>query len=326
MTSKRLKAWQRERDTLLTLLRKRCGELPSGPALDPEEIYRREYRTHTEVKLTYQGDPGERIPAYLLLPRNASKDRLPAVFAAHQCGGLCDIGKEQVVGKCVDLPDQAYGLELVREGFVVLAPDANQVGERYDPTLREPWQTVQELGHQKACCVSPGGSWDLGGNRWKRVYDVMRGIDYLCTHQRVDPDRIGMIGHSLGADTILWAMPFEPRIRVACLSGGGLMLDHLPPKRLPYGLPYHRILSLVAPRPLFEATGTKDSVNWQGDDPPSCVDEFMQGKREAHARATEIYALYNGQERLIKYEFDGGHVFPSDARQAAYAWLKRWLM
>ena len=38
---------------------------------------------------------------------------------------------------------------------------------------------------------------------------VMRGIDFLCQHELVDADRIGMIGHSLGADTTIWAMPFD---------------------------------------------------------------------------------------------------------------------
>lgn len=213
--------WKAKRTTLLQLLRERCGEPPEGPTLEPQEIHRREWQTHTEIKLTYQGDPGERILAYLLIPRHAGGGRLPAIFAAHQCGGLCDTGREQVVGKCVDLPDQAYGLELVREGFVVLAPDANKVGERCDHKLREPWQTASDLGNQDACCVAPRRSWGLGPMRWKRVYDVMRGIDFLCAHERVAPDRIGMIGHSLGADTILWAMPVDPRIRVGCISGGG---------------------------------------------------------------------------------------------------------
>ena len=103
------------------------------------------------------------------------------------------------------------------------------------------------------------------------------------------------------------------------------MLDSHPPKWLPYGLPYHQILSLIAPRPLFEATGTRDPVNCNSENAPSSVDEFMKQKREAHAQALEIYGLYDATARLVRYEFDDGHVFPSEARRAAYAWLKRWL-
>jgi dienelactone hydrolase len=312
--------WRKLRAERLDRLQDWCGAIPQRGDLAVEEIWRREFWQHTEIKLTYEGEPGERIPAYLLIPRKGPGPPSPAIFAAHQCSCECDIGKEQVVGKCVDLPDQAYGLELVREGFVVLAPDANKVGERYDPALREPWQTAfEEIKDQSACCTAPGGSW--GPIRWKRVFDVMRGLDFLCRHERVDADRIGMIGHSLGADTILWAMPLEPRIRAAAISGGGLV-DH----GSPYGLPYEEILSLLAPRPFLEVTGHRDFTNCRSDDPSLSTDERMKKKRDAHAQAAETYRLCEAQEALSRFEFDGDHCFPKEGRQAAYSWLKRWLM
>jgi dienelactone hydrolase len=320
-----LDEWQEKREALFDKLARWCGEFPPRGALDPQELWRREYAAHTEVKLTYEGEPGERIPAYLLIPRVAAGEPgppFPAVFAAHQCAAQCDLGKEQVVGKAVDWPDQAYGLELVREGVVVLAPDANKVGERYDPALREPWQMAfVHKPDQRCCCTAPGGSW--GPVRWKPVYDVMRGIDFLCQHPLVDADRIGMIGHSLGADTTIWTMPFEPRIRAAAISGGGLMIYG---DWLPYGLPYEDVLALIAPRPFFEVTGAWDSVNWHGDEKPATVDEAFAKKRRALAKAREIYALYGKRECLDVFEFEGAHVFPEAGRKAAYAWLKRWLM
>jgi dienelactone hydrolase len=313
----------------LDRLRAWRGALPERGPLNIAEVWRREWATHTEIKLTYAGSPGERIPAYLLLPRHVSDGLLPAVFAAHQCGDQCDLGKEQVVGKAVDWPDQAYGLELVREGFVVLAPDANKVGERYDPTLRQPWQRVGDPPfdagprhvRQRGCCLAAGGSW--GSERWKPVFDVMRGVDLLVQHPRVDPTRIGMIGHSMGGDTVLWAMPWDERIRVAVISGSGL-LQHWPPAG-PYGLPYADILSLIAPRPLLEVTGTDDSPNVVQSDVGLDVDERMRAKRNAHAAARAIYSLTGAAERLGQYEFAGGHIFPPEGRAAACDWLKRWL-
>jgi len=312
--------WTARREELLARLRGWCGAFPERGPLNARETARREYATHTEVQVEYDGEPGERIPAYLLLPRNAPMGCLPAVFAAHQCAWQCDIGKEQVVGKCADLPDQAYGLELVREGFVVLAPDANKVGERYDPKLREAWQTAEVLKGQHACCTAPGGSW--GSVRWKPVYDVMRGIDYLSGHERVDGQRIGMLGHSLGADTTLWTMPLEERIRAAAISGGGLMMT----KWLPYGLPYAEILSLIAPRPFFEVTGWRDYANCESKEQELSTDERMCAKRAAHDAAREVYRFAGHEEALGRFEFDGGHLFPAEGRQAAYAWLKRWLV
>jgi dienelactone hydrolase len=313
--------WQALRPDLYAKLATWCGDLPERGELNPREVWRREYSTHTEIKLTYQGEPGERIPAYLLIPRTDASSPLPTVYAAHQCAWQCDIGKEQVVGKSVDWPDQAYGLELVRQGFVVLAPDANKVGERYDPELRQPWETAST--HKKGqgcCCTAPGGSW--GPIRWKPVYDVMRGVDLLCQHERVDANRIGMIGHSLGADTTIWAMPFESRIRAAAVSGGGLMIYG---RWLPYGLPYEDVLKLIAPRPFLEVTGAWDDANWKGCDKPRTVDEAFAQKRRALAVARQVYAAYGQAERLDAFEFEGAHTFPQAGREAAYAWLSRWL-
>ncbi len=316
-----LDEWKRVRAELLDKLTAWRGDMPERGELRPREVWRREYATHTEIKLTYEGEPGERIPAYLLVPRTEESSLLPAVLAPHQCACQCDVGKEQVVGKSVDWPDQAYGLELVREGFVVLAPDANKVGERYDPKLREPWETAfVHKKNQSCCCTAPGGSW--GPIRWKPVYDVMRGVDFLSQHEMVDPQRIGMIGHSLGADTTIWAMPFEDRIRAAAVSGGGLMIYG---KWLPHGLPYEDVLSLIAPRPFLEVTGAWDDVNWKGCEKPKTVDEAFEKKRCALSIAREVYAMYEREECLGAFEFEGGHSFPEVGRRAAYDWLKRWL-
>lgn len=136
------------------------GDMPpmDERAVAIEVVYVREYEAFTEKTLTYVGFDGETIPAYLLIPRGKPIP-LPGVLAFHQCGYHCDIGKEQVVGKRVDLSDQAYGFELAIRGFVVLAPDAAKVGERYDPDLREQWQCAHDRPSQDRCCCAPGGSW-----------------------------------------------------------------------------------------------------------------------------------------------------------------------
>ena len=316
-----------ERARSLNLLQafRQVDELPERIPLDVRERERREYESHTEIRLTYRGEPHERIPAYLLLPRVAH-GRLPAVVAAHQCACLCDVGKEQVVGKCPGLLDQAYGLELVLEGFAVLAPDANKVGERFDPDLREQWERAvpERLPSgdwgQDRCCTAPGGSW--GPVRWKLVHDTMRAVDLLCGLEEVDHTRIGMIGHSLGADTIVSAMPLEPRIQAAVISGGGIM-----PRNgfSVYALPYAELLRLIAPRPFFEVTGRFDHTNCNEDDQSLTADQRMAPKRAAHAAAREAYELLGNPDAIALWEFDGGHEFPEQARRAAYSWLKEQL-
>lgn len=295
------------------------GEMPPRGPLKTEETYRREYSSHTEIKLTYEGEPGERIPAYLLVPRDVALPR-PGVLAVHQCACACDIGKEQVVGKSVDWPDQAYGLDLVRAGFVVLAPDSNLAGERCDTSLRPRWECAiprfrpDGIWGQFSCCTAPRGP--AGTVHWKRVYDAMRGIDLLTELPEVNSDHIGMIGHSRGAGITLSTMPWDTRISACVVSGAAPMPELVP---YGYGLNYADMLTLIAPRPLLDVTGLRDG------NARLTTEERMKPKRDAHAAAQEVYRRLNNPEGISCLEFDGGHEFPPEMRQASCAWFTRWL-
>jgi len=313
-------AWRQHREDLVQIRSRRYEGMPeTGGPLNYEEVYSRDYHKYIEKKILFDGEPGERIPAYLLIPRASSRERFPAVLASHQCACMCDVGKEQVVGKCSFLKDQAYGLELVLEGFVVLAPDANKVGERADPDLREAWQRAADLGTQQKCCTAPGGS--AGPIKWKPVFDAMRGIDLLTQHEQVDAERIGMIGHSLGAETTIRTMTVDERAKVGVISAGGLVNS----SDWSYSMSYGDALSLIAPRPFFESTGYFDDVNNGSEDPDLSINERMREKRRAHLMAGRVYEHLGCAGRLERFEFDGGHAFPPEARQAAYRWLRRWL-
>ena len=128
---------------------------------------------------------------------------------------------------------------------------------------------------------------------------------------------------SLGADTTIWAMPFDDRIRAATIRGGGLMIYG---KSLPYGLPYEDILRLIAPRPFFEVTGAWDDVNWKECEKPATTDQAFQKKRLALRKAREVYSLYGKEHCLQSHEFEGEHAFPKEGRDRAYTWLKKWVV
>lgn len=210
------------------------GDMPATTTCSQEieTISVREFRDFTETKIIYRGHLDEEIPAYYLLPRN-TRPPIPGIVAFHQCGAQCDVGKEQVVGKRVDLPDQAYGFELAKRGYAVLAPDAKMIGERFDSSLREQWECAYDRKAQDRCCCAPGGPW--GSPRWQRVFDAMRAIDVLAARPEIDSSRLGAMGHSLGADTIVWLLPFEDTLRAVAISGGGIMNDRAD-SWLPYAL------------------------------------------------------------------------------------------
>lgn len=317
------KDWIKYRVELMNQLKSWLGDIPNRGTTNIKVRGVREFSTHSEYRISYSAESNDRIPAYLLIPRKPVKKPIPAIFAAHQCGHHCDIGKEQVVGKFIDHPDQAYGLELVKRGFAVLAPDANKVGERFDPKLRKQWQTAEHIGGQQACCSAPGGSW--GPINWKKVYDVMRGVDVLSEWVGLDPKSIGMMGFSLGSDTTLWAMPFDRRIKIGAVCPGGIIKDFGTKGWDPYGLPYEDILKLIAPRPFLEVTGIHDSINYIEEETSKSIDEKMLKKRKAHQNATQIYHYYKKGNALSLIEFDGGHEFPKEMRIKCYEWFEKWM-
>ena len=135
-----------EADTIRRALRPRLdrwirdfGPWPDGGAVHLNvESERHQYHvvSYRELSVTYEGERGEAIPAYLLIP-TVGKAPYPAVVANHQCNQDCDIGKDAVVGKAHLRPDQAYAFELVLRGYVVLAPDSINCGLRNIPGVRK---------------------------------------------------------------------------------------------------------------------------------------------------------------------------------------------
>ena len=299
------------------------GPMPSTADCDPavDVLATREYREFTEKKIIYSGHGGDVVPAYLLIPRGSAAP-VPGVVAFHQCGLHCDIGKEQVVGKRVDLPDQAYGYELALRGYAVLAPDARNVGERFDPGLRKQWQCAADRPGQDRCCCGPGGSW--GMPRWQPVFDAIRSVDVISSQVEVDAGRIGAIGHSLGADTIVWSLPFEKRLRAVAISGGGIMKAAHEGWQ-PYALPFEQLLGLFVNAGVawFEFAGVRDPIHRLDDPRLDDPDTHMQNKRALYAGLAK--SLRPGDDRLVLMTADCGHCFHESGRQCAYEFLDRHL-
>src|SRR4029078_372558 len=91
-----------------------------------------------------------------------------------------------------------YGAELAARGYVVLAPDYPNYGEsKVD---------VYALGYESG--------------RMKAICNHSRAVDLLQSMPEVDPDRIGVIGHSLGGHNALFLAAFDPRARVVVPSCG----------------------------------------------------------------------------------------------------------
>ncbi len=175
---------------------------------------------------------GRSVSAYLLIPRERAETPLPTMVCFHQCNVDCILAKDAVVGKTGEATlDQRYGLELVKAGFVVLAPDSLDCGERNIPDLRA-------SDENDFCWPRFHDHVDVGRPTFgKKVYDGMRAVDLLQSLDMVDSSRIGAIGHSMGQQDAFRAIAADQRVGAVILSGAQAdkyLPLHAPRLRLAY--------------------------------------------------------------------------------------------
>ncbi len=211
------------------------------------------------------------VPAYLLIPDDIKPgERRPAILNAHGHGP----GKSLLVGLApksfepgsAKLSNEAAALFLVKEGYVVLAPDWRPFGERaldakYCRQGRDP-------------CNVTSMSFEYFGYTLLalNIWDARRSIDLLQTLPFVDPDRIGMTGLSYGGTMTTYTTALDTRIKAAAVSGYLSTLDDAMSMRgtgnycgaqyLPGLLNWGDIpdvFGLIAPRPLLIESGMNDN-------------------------------------------------------------------
>ncbi len=259
-------------------------------------------------RLTYQSDSGIRVPAYLLLPIAATTNRsrtFPAVLALHQTHAA---GQKVVVG-LGQSPDDEYGLELVRRGYVVLAPPYPHLAN-YAPDLK-----------------------GYASGTMKAIWDNSRGLDLLASLPSVATNRgFGAIGHSLGGHNGLFTAVFDSRLTVVVASCGfdsfrdyyggqeavwqrerGWCQTRYMPRLAEYRgrleeLPFDfsHVLAAIAPRRVFVNAPIGDSnFHWQ-----SVARVVAQARALAqHAGVTTHFTVEHP---------DSPHRFPPEQRTHAY--------
>ena len=255
----------------------------------------------TRQLLSFLSADGDRILAYLLIPDGIKAgEKRPAIVVFHPTTTEME---KQPAGLGKD-PARAFGVHLVKRGYVVLCPQCY----------------IMKDGGPKKQAEAVGKAWPGLTGLGKMIFDASRCVDFLEALPFVDARRIGCIGHSLGAKEVLFALAFEPRYKVGVFNEGGVglrmsnwtdpwyltakMKAHIPT------LENHQILALCAPRPLLILGG--DSADGDASWP------FV------HA-VLPVYELLGAGNRIGLVNHHGKHSFPRPARQTAYRWLDHWL-
>jgi dienelactone hydrolase len=296
--------WEKARQALRARWVEHLGTPPEKPAgLDVRVEKAEEMDGYTRRLVSFRSEGDDRINAYLLVPAGLGEnEKRPAVVVFHET--TRDTFRQPVgLGQ---KPELALALHLVRRGYVTLSPECY--------ILKDPagWAKGQASALEKR---RPGWT-GLG----KMTFDASRCVDYLETLPAVDRERIGCIGHSLGAKEVLYAMAFEPRYGVGVFNEGGLGLRmsnwtdpwYLTDKMKPFipEMENHQVLALAAPRPVLVLGG--DSADGDASWP------FIKA-------VLPVYDLLGAGDRVGLYDHQAQHAFPREGRRIAYRWLDFWL-
>lgn len=314
-------AWEAKRERIENVWRQYIGWMRERAPLSYTIHSELKEAGHIRIHLSYKTGYSDLVYAYLLIPVELAEKqtyRYPAILALHPTDskGKADIalstGRE----------GRQYALELVSRGYVVLAPDTITAGERIYPNSAA-FQTAPfyQLFPESTA---------VG----KMIHDHQQGIDLLQSLPYVDPDRIGAIGHSLGAYNAYFLAAMDERIKAVVSSCGFCpflhdpdpnrwgqrdWFSHLPrltedidEDRIPFE--FHEIMAIMAPKPLFNWFTQNDRIfpNWQA----------------AAFASMDIHRLYQWMGRTDAYSSlmgNEGHDFPERIRTLSYQFLDRWL-
>ena len=250
-------------------------------------------------RVRYTGEPGMQTEAYILGPRQP-QGRRPGAIVFHS---TTPESIRQPAGLADDR-EKHFGLALARRGFVALCPRNFLWPETTRMAAQEETRRFRQR-HPRARGIA------------KMLFDGQVALDILAARSEVDPNRIGCIGHSLGAKEALYLTAFDPRITAVVSSEGGIGMTMSNWDAEWYlgdivGQPgfareHHELLALAAPRPFLLVGG--DSADGAASWPWV-------------AEALPVYRLYGAPARLGLLNHKGGHAVPADVGPRLLEWLE----
>ncbi len=311
--------WQRRRQEILRTWHGMMGTWPpliEKPQIEYLEKERRENFTQHKVRVEIA--PGRQmVDGYLLVPNGAKL--CPAVLVVYY-------DAETGAGLAKELRD--FGYQLAKRGFVALS-----IGTPQFASLKPPYKPLYE-GNAGATPLQPLSA---------LAYVAANCHTALANLPQVDPNRIGVMGHSYGGKWAMFASCLYEKFACAVWSDPGVVFDESranvnywepwylgydPNQQRQRGIPnssnprtgaykkmleerhdLHELHALMAPRPFLVSGGSEDkSERWKALNHSIEVNKILG--------FTNRVAMTN---RL-------GHSPTAESNQQIYAFLERFLM
>ena len=300
---KQAEAWQKRLRVKLTEL---LGGFPATKTpLNARIVSVKEFPTYRRERFVFTSRPGVMVAGYLLTPKKTNGPHAAMVCVPGHGRGVDDIVGIDEKGR--EREDKAgyqhdFAIQAVEHGMAAVAIEPMAFGCRRDA------RTKTKGAGTSACQPAAGAALLFGETMigW-RVYDVMRTIDWIETRKDLDSERVGCMGISGGGTCTLFSTALEPRIKVAMVSGYLntfrdciLSLSHCIDNYVPGILQWaemYDVAGLIAPRPLFAESGTRDPI-------------FpIAASRESFARVKKIYGVFEADAAVEQEVFEGEHLF-----------------
>ena len=318
--NKHLKTHDKHRINILKDMQKAMGKLPNRQMIKSTDIHVIDSVKETSFiryNILFTVAKNETIPVYLYIPvQMGTPKKLPAMLVLHETDPL---GRKAVDGQA-GKPNRAHARELAERGYIVIAPDFPSFGDQKDYNFdTDRYQS----------------------GTMKGIFNHIKCIDLLQSRADVNPNAIGVIGHSLGGHNSIFVAAFDERIKVAVSSCGWTQFEYysigeaaekkyggrlgpwaqtrympllqtkyqLDSDRIPFN--FDKAIAAIAPRAFFSVSPLRDS-NFD-----------YKGVEAGILKVKTVYDSLGVPDKLqVRYP-NAEHDFPVESRKEAYAFIDK---
>ncbi len=299
-------------DRMRDFLRAQLGHFPAKTPLNARVVRRDERQGYAVERILYESRPRHYVTALLYLPDTPPPH--PAVLVA--CGHTAN-GKSSKTY-------QRVGILLANSGMAALVYDPIGQGERYQ-VLRPDGRPRFENGVEHMLVATSSIPLGLSAASY-RIWDGIRGLDYLVSRKDIDPDRLGLTGSSGGGLVTTHLMALDERIACAAPScyithvkemletQGPGDSEHQLYGEIAQGLGHADYLMIRAPKPTLICAASRDEMF------------DISGSWRSLREAKRFYGRLGHPERVNLVEADVVHGFFRPLREGMARWMRRWLV